>query len=509
MLVCIRGCGKAGERCFDLLQHDKNIEICFADLDNSKKICRGKSVYSVSESIDRYRGRMLNFFIISLEYSEKVRTEMIEELRFGDVKEEHILLFPNKPETEYKIEHLADLRYIKKLYFWNPHFERLYHHMDESDPRNIRGKLKENYHVESYQIEVTGGGYLRDYLDRALLQSVQDKQIYSQDESVPKVYVICDDSTYRWKTRFEKAGSSDIFIFLYEFLMHYYYRMPYWYFNYCKMQVSQNISSVVTGISYIKCALQDHSILNLANTGQDLEHDFTMFEKYMEICSQREIKVENVIIGLCPYSLRYSMKQSYANREELLLYEPVVEGILLEEGYPYYGWWYAYQKKLIDIFLKDLDIRECFFEYYVPIYGKIDNKEAVFCERRLSDAERMEYQNAQHRVYNKPYEATIQENKEILRKYTDSASNRGLRIIFFLPPYTELYKREWNRDYLEELKQYVMELGKEYDSHVLDLTGDYFPDWYFEDAGHLNAVGQRAVTKKVLAFVENIQKRQL
>lgn len=37
MLVCIRGCGKAGERCFDLLQHDKNIEICFADLDNSKK----------------------------------------------------------------------------------------------------------------------------------------------------------------------------------------------------------------------------------------------------------------------------------------------------------------------------------------------------------------------------------------------------------------------------------------------------------------------------------------
>lgn len=62
MLVCIRGCGKAGERCFDLLQHDKNIEICFADLDNSKKICRGKSVYSVSESIDRYRGRMLNFF---------------------------------------------------------------------------------------------------------------------------------------------------------------------------------------------------------------------------------------------------------------------------------------------------------------------------------------------------------------------------------------------------------------------------------------------------------------
>ena len=83
---------------------------------------------------------------------------MIEELRLGDVKEEHILLFPNKPETEYKIEHLADLRYIKKLYFWNPHFERLYHHMDESDPRNIRGKLKENYHVESYQIEVTGGG---------------------------------------------------------------------------------------------------------------------------------------------------------------------------------------------------------------------------------------------------------------------------------------------------------------------------------------------------------------
>lgn len=50
-------------------------------------------MYSVSESIDRYRGGMLNFFIISLEYSEKVKTEMIEELRLGAVKAEHILLF--------------------------------------------------------------------------------------------------------------------------------------------------------------------------------------------------------------------------------------------------------------------------------------------------------------------------------------------------------------------------------------------------------------------------------
>ncbi len=506
MLVCIRGCKKVGERCFDLLQYEKDTEICFADLDSSKKNCRGKSVYSVSESIDRYHKGMLDFFIISLEYSEKIRTEMIEELRLGDVKEEHILLFPNKPETEYKIKHLADLQYIKKLCFWNPHFERLYSHMDESDTRNICGKLKKKYHAKSFQIEITGGGYLRDYLDRELLQSVENKQSCSQDGFEQKVYVICDDSTYRWKTRFEKAGSSDIFIFLYEFLMHYYYKMPYWYFNYCKMQVSQNISSVATGISYIKCALQDCSILNLANTGQDLEHDFIMFEKYMEICSQREIKVENAIIGLCPYSLRYSMKQSHVNCQELLLYEPVVEGILLEEGYPYYSWWYAYQKKLIDIFLKDFDMRKCFFEYYVPMYGKVDNKEAVFCEHRLSNEERAEYQNIQHRIYNKPYEATIQKNKEILRKYTDSASNRGVKVIFFLPPYTELYKREWNRDYLEELKQYVMELRKEYEIHVLDLTEDYFPDWYFEDAGHLNAVGQRAVTKKVLEYVENIQR---
>ena len=33
------------------------------------------------------------------------------------------------------------------------------------------------------------------------------------------------------------------------------------------------------------------------------------------------------------------------------------------------------------------------------------------------------------------------------------------------------------------------------------MSGYYFPDWYFYDAGHLNTVGQEVVTKKLLEYM--------
>lgn len=502
MLVCIRGCGKAGERCLRFLQYKQDVEICFSDIDDNKKICCGKDVYSISESVDKYHREIIHFFIVPLEYSEKIRKDIIEELLIENVKEEHILLFPNRVEMEYKIDKLADIRFIKGFYISSLYFEKLHYYNKERCKRYISDilcKLKETYEKVQYQFIFTGGGYIKDYLDRLKLESFEEE--VSTHTATKKVYIICDNSTYNWKNCFEKAGKSDIFIFLYEYLMHYYYKDPNWYFYHCKVQIQQKITSIITGISYIRDALKDKSFLNLANSGQDLEHDFALFKKYINMCEQRNIKIKNVIIGICPYSLRYSMKRSNVNQEKILLYEPVIEGILLKQGYSYYYWWYEYQKRLIDIFLDNFDIQKCFFEHYVPLHEKIDYKETIFDANRLSEEERKANEQNQCILYNKPYGETKQENKEILKEYVVSALSKKLEVYFFIPPYSELHKSTWNRDYLEETKEYLKGLKETYDIHILDMSGDYFPDWYFYDAGHLNTVGQEVVTKKLLEYM--------
>ena len=161
--VCIRGCGKVGERCFRLLQYKEKAGMCFSDMDSGIKMYCGKTVYSVSESIERYHKGLICFFVISLEYSEKIREDMIKELLLGNVKEEHILLFPNRAETVYKIDSLADLKFIKEYCSWRPDFEKIYNYDNERYERNIfdiRCRLNENYDKEQYQIEITGGGYI-------------------------------------------------------------------------------------------------------------------------------------------------------------------------------------------------------------------------------------------------------------------------------------------------------------------------------------------------------------
>ncbi len=161
MLVCIRGCGKAGERCLRFLQYKQDVEICFSDIDDNKKICCGKDVYSISESVDKYHREIIHFFIVPLEYSEKIRKDIIEELLIENVKEEHILLFPNRVEMEYKIDKLADIRFIKGFYISSLYFEKLHYYNKERCKRYISDilcKLKETYEKVQYQFIFTGGG---------------------------------------------------------------------------------------------------------------------------------------------------------------------------------------------------------------------------------------------------------------------------------------------------------------------------------------------------------------
>lgn len=156
--VCIRGCGKVGERCFRLLQYKEDMDICFSDMDGSKRVCCGKNVYSVNESIGKYHEGFIDFFIVPLKYAKKIQKDIIKELLLKGVKEEHILLFPNRVEEEYDIDNLADIKFIRKFCFSDLDMENLHNYGDEKKIYDFCSRLKEIYDREQYQLEFTGGG---------------------------------------------------------------------------------------------------------------------------------------------------------------------------------------------------------------------------------------------------------------------------------------------------------------------------------------------------------------
>lgn len=506
VIVCIRGAGKVGQKCRRVLEYSENgtCQICFADTCSNKKEFECQNdIYSIDESICKYMQGEIDFFIVPLEYQEELRESIIDELLRKKVKSSHILLFPEKNITTVEIDKMMDL-YTYDCHF--PHFWKQGKSEDWScDIQEIKGRIDEVYQTEGYKLELVGKGWLRRYLEERIIDK-EELGEKKESDGKEKIYVICDDSTYDLKRIFDNSKSNK-YIFLYQLIMNYYYQNPVWYYSYCNRDLeATNKIGVVTGISYIKDAVDKDCFLNLANVGQDLIHDFAVFKKAISDLERKHIKINNVIIGLCPYSLRYSMEQSKVNRKKMLLYNPIIGNISKDSEYEYYDVWYNYQQGMVKSFLKKADFRFCFFHYFLPEYGKANYGNEVFDQNRMSKEELQQCREKIKRVYHKPYEGTLKQNKEVLRQYIDYANQQDFKIFFLIPPYTQLYKSAWNIEYLREVKQYLDNLRREYVFYVLDLSDEYFPDWFFYDVGHMNAAGREKITKALVEYMEKILK---
>lgn len=498
-MVCIRGAGKVGEKCLKIIEYSKknDYDVCFADITPNKYSDFSVKVYAVEESIQKYFQGIIDFFIVPLEYSEEIRLNMISELIEKNVNTEHILLFPTKVMPCVKIDKLMNLKVFNQYYphFWEQ-FDKSGRNEEELEIETKNRTIKDN---REYDLILIGSGWLYNYVKDNL--NIETK-CESNKDIKKKVYVICDNSTYDCKKIFGN-DKEDIYIFLYDFIMYFYFQNPICYYAYCKNYFKENPKSIVTGISYSKDAISHESIINLANAGQDLEHDFLLFKKYVEECEKKNRKLQNAVIGICPYSFRYSMKHSKVNQRQMLLYYPILGNSSLESDCKYFFKWFAYQDKLINKFLKQIDYKKCFYEYYLPEYGKVDYSNVLFDEKGLIQVEYEKCRENIRRTYNKPYEKTLEENKVILKDYIEYALRKGLNVFCLIPPYTEIYKREWKKEYLLETRQYLKVLEEKYEISVLDLADAYFPDWCFYDEGHLNAIGQKKVTESLLEYMEN------
>lgn len=243
--------------------------------------------------------------------------------------------------------------------------------------------------------------------------------------------------------------------------------------------------TLVTGMSYTRNAIRDEyldkKVVSVANSSQDLYFDF----KYFKDAISRSSKIKNVIIGLAPYSLRYDLSKTRLDYR-IFYYQELFDDSHNNPEYKACLHEHHEQiKRLKKIFGEGIfDILFDTLADPLAIEG-LERRTKIFVPAEITEPEVKEMV----KKFDKPYYETITENKKILREYFDLALAHGISIYVFVPPYSQWYKEHWKKDYLDEVLDYVNELGKEYDFDLIDLSSFDLPDYYFGDYAHLNNLG--------------------
>lgn len=249
------------------------------------------------------------------------------------------------------------------------------------------------------------------------------------------------------------------------------------------------VKCVATGSTNVKSALQANILhmktLSLANNAQDLFYDYQMFCHVYEKLPD----LEYAIIGLEPYSLRYDASKSKVEWRRCLVYYPIVKTIhnCNDAG------------SLISMFEEE-DVKiKAFFdgEYLLSLYhtfaaqdkSGISNGNEVYSDKgRAKEMTAMNLREIKE-LYNKPFQDIVEENKKILDEYTHFCCEKGIKVIFFIPPFSEWYKENMNKEYYEELIQEVNMLCEKYNAECVDLMKIPVPDCCFADYANVNKLG--------------------
>ena len=256
---------------------------------------------------------------------------------------------------------------------------------------------------------------------------------------------------------------------------------------------------VVTGMSYTRNAIRaefiDKKLISLANSSQDLYYDFLCFKDAVE----KGKKLNTVIIGLAPYSLRYDLSKTRMDYR-IYFYQELFDDShnnerLKEELHVYH----SHIKAMKEVF-SDKEFDYLFHRLAdLSRIEMVERTRGIFDPSGLTDPELEEMKSK----FDKPYEDTILENKQILREYIKCAISRNIRVYIFMPPYTSWYKQHWKQEYQDEVLNYVYELGEEFDFDLIDLSSLDFPDSYFGDYAHVNNIGAIAVASIINQVINN------
>lgn len=262
------------------------------------------------------------------------------------------------------------------------------------------------------------------------------------------------------------------------------------------------VKGIITGgrntVYAIHSSLLHKKTVSVANRSQDIFYDFKLFCHAYESMPD----LEYVIVGLAPYSLRYDTSKSNAEWRRCLVYYPVVETMHNCNG----------ADQLIELYKTEYFKVKNYFEsgyveslYDLYVSSETKTEEAESC---VFDDSAMTQEVTEHNIreinalYNRPHTEILLQNKVLLQEYAHFCQMKGIRVIFFIPPYTKWYKEHMKKSYYEELVSTVKMLCEKYGAQFIDMMNVSLPDRCFRDYASINDIGAIKVASYINEVLE-------
>lgn len=314
------------------------------------------------------------------------------------------------------------------------------------------------------------------------------------------LYIVCDELLKSYDIG--AIQDKEKIIKVWDYLKYKFVLFPSLYRTYMnlKRESVDKVKCIVTGNTNIVSAVRSNLLhvksVSVANSAQDIYYDFKMF------CNAHESmpNIEYAVIGLAPYSLRYDASKSKVEWRRCLVYYPIVETLHNCED----------KEHLIAIFeSEDKKMKEYFDEEYMhSLYDLFEQtgagveEDGVYREEAVSqEMQQLEIREISE-LYNRPYTDILLENKVLLEEYAHFCQMKGIKVIFFIPPYTKWYKEHMKKSYYDELVAAVKVLCSKYNAQLVDMMDVSMPDCCFKDYANINNIGAVKVASYLNAILE-------
>lgn len=431
----------------------------------------GYNVYSPEKLLDEQYDGYDYIIIASEKYAYSMRRQCINDL---GIKKEKIIIFHEKDiHTPWCVS-----KEIAKIL------------PDDILQRKIVPPKKENslfcgmYAKDKNVTFFLWGGkghtkYVLEYLYNNYDVVVIEDNLVSKEQYGNGIHIICDEMEYG------TPAERTIYLFRYMDIV-YLNNCDYWNMFEKYQQHKKRAKAIVTGMSYFRdafnCALLKIPAVKLACSSQDLFFDFMLFKKVYEEIGRNGLS--HVFIGLAPYSLRYDLSLASSIEYLLFSYYSHLHTFHNNKKLDKAGKFVDEQEKRIEQYL---DSKIC--EYiYKSCTGHVDSGQwNTFQLEFIQECDYMEVEEE----YNKPYQATVVENKKILENYVSYCVSNNIKVYIILPPFTNWYKEQWDKSYYDELKIFIQEMRNNYEFIFLDFSEEYWENKYFYNNGHLNMYGSK------------------
>lgn len=247
-----------------------------------------------------------------------------------------------------------------------------------------------------------------------------------------------------------------------------------------------------TGISYMKSAIETEILckkyFSIANPSQDLYFDYELVSYIINSNKYKLNKLKYMFIGLNYYSFQYDLSKS-SIKEKVLMYYKVIHKCNN----------YNNINESIIINNVNEDIAKKIF--YINEFN------APELNWSLSDS--ITYVNEENGKRQalidgrKNYPMTVNENRQILKKYISLLKSKDIKPIIIVCPVSKYYAKYFSHRLKDEFNAIINEICKQYDFQFIDyFSNNLFNDEDFYDVSHLNSKGAEKFTKILNNIVE-------